>query len=248
MDRARLGHRPEIDQQLGQLGQSLEDFRIVCAFGTGGTSGGLSRYAEGKYGGRKLVYVVFPPEGRDVAGIRTKAKAAGLRFYEPARYAGEFEVDFEQAKRLFAFLVGRGLDIGESSALALYAVIQMVNFGTDGKFVVVLADGANKYRRTVESELEHEEQEEGLEVTLENAKSRPDKFDTVVWTHMGYAPSEEGAKLIASSLGRPEGSVKVARAEDVVSLITGRGSLPRWQRCSKARRRSCSSACRATRP
>ena len=183
---------PEIDQQLHDLGHSLGDYSIVCTFGTGGTSGGLSRYVQGKYGGKKAVHVVFPPEGHDVAGIRTKGKAAGLRFYEPERYAGEHEVDFEQAKRLFAFLVRRGFDIGESSALALYAVIQMVNFGTDGRFVVILADGTKKYRRMVESALDQEEQEEGLEVTLESAKSRPGRFDGVVWTHMGYVPSEEG--------------------------------------------------------
>jgi cysteine synthase A len=216
---------PEIDQQLHELGYSLEDFRIVCTFGTGGTSGGLSRYAQGKYG-KKLVHVVFPPEGRDVAGIRTKGKAAGLRFYDPGIYAGEHEVDFEQAKKLFAFLVRKGLDIGESSALALYAVLQMVNFGMDGKFVVILADGAKKYRRTVESVLNGEEQEEGLEVTLESAKSRPERYDEVIWTHMGYVPSEEGAKLIASSLGRSEGSVKVAEPGDVVKLITSQELPP----------------------
>jgi cysteine synthase len=218
---------PEIDQQLHDLGLSLAEVRVVCTFGTGGTSGGLSRYVEGRYGGRKAVHVVFPPEGRDVAGIRTKGKAVGLRFYEPARYAGEHEVDFEQAKRLFAFLVKRGFDIGESSALALYAVLQMVNFGTEGKFVVILADGAKKYQRTIDSALEQEEREEGLEVTLEGVKSKPGKFETVVWTHMGYAPSDEGAKLIAASLGRPEGSVKVAEAGDVVKLITSQEVSPR---------------------
>ncbi len=234
---------PEIDQQLDVLGHSLADFRIVCTFGTGGTSGGLSRFVQGKYGGKKLVHVVFPPEGRDVAGIRTKSKAAGLRFYEPARYAGEHEVDFEQAKRLFAFLVRRGFDIGESSALALYAVLQMVNFGMDAKFVVILADGARKYQRTVESVLEQEEQEEGLEVTLESARSKPERFDSVVWTHMGYVPSEEGVKLIATSLGRPEGSVKVADARDVVKLITsqevsgGLASLLDGEKASGAERK-----------
>lgn len=217
---------PEVDQQLHELGYSLENFRVVCTFGTGGTSGGLSRYVQDRYGGKKAVHVVFPPEGRDVAGIRTKGKATGLKFYEPTRYAGEHEVDFEQAKRLFAFMVRRGFDIGESSALALYAVLQMVNFGMDGGFVVILADGAKKYRRIVESVLNQEEQEEGLEVTLESAKARPGRFEEVVWTHMGYVPSEEGSKLIASSLGRPEGSVKVARPEDVVKLITSQELPP----------------------
>jgi rhodanese-related sulfurtransferase len=216
---------PEIDQQLQELGHSLSEFRIVCTFGTGGTSGGLSRYVQQKYG-KKAVHLVYPPEGRDVAGIRAKGKAFGLRFYEPERYAGEHEVDFEQAKKLFGFLVRRGFDIGESGALALYAVLQMVNFGMDGGFVVILADGAKKYRRTLEAVLNQEEQEEGLEVTLENAKSRPGKYDSVVWTHMGYVPTEEGVKLIASSLGFPESSVKVADARDVVKLITGQEVPP----------------------
>jgi cysteine synthase len=217
---------PEIDQQLRELGLSLENFQIVCTFGTGGTSGGLSRYVQGKYAGKKIVHVVFPPEGHDVAGIRTKSNATGLRFYEPSLYAGEHEVDFEQAKRLFGFLVRRGIDIGESSALALYAVLQMVNFGAEGKFVVILADGAKKYKRVLESAHDQEEKEEGLEVTLESAKSRPGRFDEVVWTHMGYVPSEEGKKLIADMLGRPESDVKVAEPGDVVKLITSQQVPP----------------------
>jgi len=72
----------EIDQQLHENGNSLEDFEIVCTFGTGGTSGGLSRYVSEKYG-KKSVHVVFPPAGQDVAGIRTKDKASGLKSYKP---------------------------------------------------------------------------------------------------------------------------------------------------------------------
>jgi cysteine synthase len=217
---------PEIDEQLHGLGRSLGECRVVCAFGTGGTSGGLSRYVRGKYGGKKVVHVVFPPEGRDVAGIRTKGKAEGLKFYEPPSYAGEHEVDFEQAKRLFGFMVRRGFDIGESSALALYAVLQMANFGIDGQFVVILADGANKYRRILEAAQTKEEQEEGLEVTLEGVKSRPGRFDDVVWTHMGYVPTPEGMKVIAASLGVPESSVRVAAPADIVKLITAQQVPP----------------------
>lgn len=212
---------PEIDEQLRMAGESMGDSTIVCTFGTGGTSGGLSRYVEGKYAGRKVVHVVFPPEGREVAGIRTKGKASGLRFYEPERYAGQHEVDFDQAKKLFGFMVGRGIDIGESSALALYAVLQMANFGAGGTFVVILADGSAKYRRTLESAIAAEEQEEGLEVTVDGAKSKPGRYAGVVWTHTAYAPSEEGRKLIAETLGRPEASVKVADARDIAKLISG---------------------------
>lgn len=46
----------EIDQQLHENGQSLEDYRIVCTFGTGGTSGGLSRYISEKYGKRHFTW------------------------------------------------------------------------------------------------------------------------------------------------------------------------------------------------
>src|SRR5438132_9544392 len=41
---------PEIDQQLKAHGYSLGDFRIIAAFGTGGTSAGLAKYAQAKYG------------------------------------------------------------------------------------------------------------------------------------------------------------------------------------------------------
>lgn len=40
----------EIDQQLHENGDSLENYEIVCSFGTGGTSGGLSRYVSEKFG------------------------------------------------------------------------------------------------------------------------------------------------------------------------------------------------------
>ena len=33
---------PEIDQQLHENGDSLENYDLVCSFGTGGTSGGLA--------------------------------------------------------------------------------------------------------------------------------------------------------------------------------------------------------------
>jgi cysteine synthase len=218
---------PEIDQQLGEGGLSLSDHRIVCTFGTGGTSAGLSKYVEERYH-KKAVHVVFPPEGTDVAGIRNKSKALGLQFYEPGKLAGQHEADFEQAKKLFAFMVRRGFDIGESSALALYAVLQMVNFGADGGYVVMLADGASKYEGTLEAFQQHndKEEDEGLEVTAEAVRSNPQRYDGIVWTHTGFAPSSEGTQLIAASLGRPDDPVKVARAADVVEMVTNRTIPP----------------------
>jgi cysteine synthase len=208
----------EVDQQLREQGHSLAEFRIVCTFGTGGTSGGLSRYLMDKYK-KKSLHVVFPLGDQDVAGIRTKGKAAGLKFYEPERYAGQHEVDFGQAKRLLKFFVDKGHDIGESSALALYAVMQMANFGggAGGKFVVIIADGIQKYRRSIET---IQETKQGpLEVPLQEAVSNIRNYNRVLWIHTMYTPRKEGIELIANSLGVDESKISVPKASDVERLL-----------------------------
>ncbi|HEV2119666.1 MAG TPA: pyridoxal-phosphate dependent enzyme [Candidatus Bathyarchaeia archaeon] len=207
---------PEIDQQLKDRGLSLADFKMVSAFGTGGTSAGISKYIQKKYG-KRSVHVVFPLNNQDVAGIRTKDKALGLRFYDPTLYAGQHEVDFEQARRVLRFCVGRGYDIGESSALALYACLQMLNYGVGEKFVVMLADGIDKYRSTLGTVAQAPPP---LEVTLPQASSSVADYGEVLWTHGMFVPKEDGIKLVASSLGCDESKIKVARASDVQSLIS----------------------------
>ena len=206
----------EIDQQLREQGKSLSDFRIICTFGTGGTSGGLSRYLTEKYG-KKSVHVVFPLGEQDVAGIRTKGKALGLRFYEPERYAGQHEVDFEQAKRLLKFFVDKGHDIGESSALALYAVMQMANFGGyGGKFVVIIADGIQKYKRNMQT---MEKKQNRMQVSLQEALSDIGDYNRVLWIHTQYTPRKEGIELIANSLGVDQSKIFVPKARDVERLL-----------------------------
>ncbi len=207
---------PEIDQQLSATGHSFAEFRILTAFGTGGTSTGLSQYASKKYG-KKLVHVVFPLTNQDVAGIRSKEKALGLRFYEPGLYAGQHEVDFEAAKLVHRFFAKKGYDIGESSALVLYSCIQMLNFGVGDRFVVLLADGIKKYRETVKAQPETTAR---YEVTLQEASSTLEDYGDVLWTHTMFAPRDEGIKLIASSLGCNESKIKVARAQDIDALIS----------------------------
>jgi len=205
----------EIDQQLHENGDSLADFRIVCTFGTGGTSGGLSRYLSEKYG-KKSVHVVFPPAGQEVAGIRTKDKADGLKLYEPEIYAGQHEVDFEQAKLLLKFFVDKGHDIGESSALALYAVIQMANFGGGGRFVVIVADGIQKYKKNLE---EMAKKQNRTQVSLQEAASNIGNYDRIIWVHTQYTPREEGIELIAKSLGVDKSMITVTKARIVEQLL-----------------------------
>lgn len=207
---------PEIDQQLKDLGFLLGDFRVVSAFGTGGTSTGISNYVQRKYA-KKSVHVVFPLHNQDVAGIRTKDKALGLKFYLPALYAGQHEVDFEAARRVLRFFVGRGYDIGESSALALYAGMQMLNYGVAEKFIVVLADGIDKYRSTLGTVAQAPPP---LEVTLPEANASIADYSEVLWTHGMFVPKEDGIKLVASSLGCEETKIKVARVSDVQTLIS----------------------------
>jgi cysteine synthase/rhodanese-related sulfurtransferase len=206
----------EIDQQLHEKGNSLADFRIVCTFGTGGTSGGLSRYLSEKYG-KKSLHVVFPSANQDVAGIRTKDKADGLKLYEPEIYAAEHEVDFEKAKPLLKFFVGKGHDIGESSALALYAVIQMANSGGGGKYVVIVADGIQKYKKNLE---EMSKKQIRTQVPLEEAASNVGDYDRVIWVHTQYTPLEEGIKLIAKSLGVDKEKIYVPKARTVEQLLS----------------------------
>jgi len=208
---------PEIQQQLAERGGSLSEFKLVCAFGTGGTSTGLSRYVQEKFGTRS-VHVVFPPGNQDVAGIRTKERAVGLKFYEPRVYAGEHEVDFVAAKRALAFFVRRGYDIGESSALAIYATIQLINYGAGERFVVILADGFQKYVGS----LGKPEAEESLEVTVQDARMNRAGFGGVVWTHPVFVPSEEGLQFLASSLGCDRSEIRIAEAGDVESLYLQR--------------------------
>ena len=203
---------PEIDQQLRAYGTTLADCEVLCTFGTGGTSGGIGRYVSDRYG-RKSVHVVFPSAGQDVAGIRTKDKAGGLGLYRPEEYAGEREEDFGQARRLFRFFARRGRDMGESSALALYAAMRMAASGEGRRFVVMVADGVGKYKKGLE--------EDGgrPEVSLEDAASAAGGYDRVVWVHAQYAPREAGIDLIAKSLGVDRSKITVSKASTIGRML-----------------------------
>lgn len=209
---------PEIDGQLKGAGLSLGEADLVCAFGTGGTATGISRYVDRAYS-RKSVRVVFPLSGQDVGGIRTKEKAVGLKFYAPSAYLGEHEVDFEDARKAMVFFRRAGYDIGESGALALYASIQLVNYGVAKKMVVMIADGGSKY---AQAETPVQVRPKRDEVTLKEAASEIGNYGGVVWTHNMFVPMEEGLKVIAASLGCDESEIKVAKPFDVQEILNGR--------------------------
>ena len=215
IDVHRIITAPEIDQQLHEKDDSLEDYQIVCSFGTGGTSGGLSQYMTEKYD-RKAVHVVFPSPGQDVAGIRTKAKASGLRLYKPDTYAAEHEIDFEKAKFLLKFFVDKGHDIGESTALALYSTIQMINSGKGQKFVIIVADGIGKYRKNFE---QISKNKLPMNISVEDATLIAEEYDKIIWVHTQYTPREEGIELIAKSLGVDKSKISVPKARTIGELL-----------------------------
>ena len=212
IDAHRTITAPEMDQQLQEHGKSLGDCKVLCTFGTGGTSGGIGRYISEKYG-KKSVHVIYPPAGQDVAGIRTKDKADGLGLYRPGEYAGEHEVDFEPARRLLKFFVARGYDMGESSALALYAAMQMAVFGESRRFVVMVADGIEKYKKNLADE------QQNPQISLKDAASLADGYDRIIWVHPQYTPREAGIELIAKSLGVDKSKISITRASAVGSMI-----------------------------
>ena len=205
----------EIDQQLHENQDSLEDYKIICAFGTGGTSGGLSKYMNEKYG-KKSVHIVFPSAGQDVAGIRTKAKAEGLKMYNPDTYEAQHEVDFEQAKYLLKFFVDKGHNIGESTALGLYSILQMISRGNKEKFIVVVADGIEKYRKNLET-LSNTQR---IQVSLQDATSSIQEYDKIVWVHTQYTPKEEGIEIIAKALGVDKEKISIPKASTIGKLLT----------------------------
>ena len=208
---------PELEGQLRGAGSSLGEADFICAFGTGGTALGVGSFISSEHR-RNGVRVVFPLAGQDVAGIRTKEKAIGLKFYEPGTYAGEHEVDFEEASRVFEFFNRKGFDVGESGALALYACMELLNYGTGKKFVVMVADGASKYTSEVKAVARRGKRDQ---VRLEEAASTVGEYGSIIWAHNMFVPREEGIRIIASSLGCREDAVRVASARDVQAVLNG---------------------------
>jgi cysteine synthase A len=172
---------------------------------------------------RRNVHTVFPLANQDVGGIRSREKAVGLKFYRPELYAGQHEVDFEAARRLLRFFASKGYNMGESSALALYACLQMLNFGVGDKFVVIIADGIQKYLGNLERKVEETKR---YEVTLEEARSSLSNYGEIVWAHTVFIPNAEGVKLLSSSLGCESDRVKIAQSRDIESIISNQDVPP----------------------
>src|SRR5437879_7093220 len=113
-------------------------------------------------------------------------------------------------------IVDKGQYIDESNALSLYAVMQMANFGSyGGKFIVIIADGIQKYRKNMATITKQNR----LQVDLQEAVSNIGNYDRVLWIHTQYTPQKEGIELIANSLGVDQNKIFVPKARDVEQLL-----------------------------
>jgi rhodanese-related sulfurtransferase len=136
--------------------------------------------------------------------------------YNPESYFAEHEVDFGQAKYLLKFFVDKGHNIGESTALALYSILEMLSEGEKGKFVVVVADGIEKYRKNLEAASSNQR----IQVSLEDAASSVQDYDKIIWVHTQYTPKEEGIEMIAKSLGVNKEKITIPKASTINQLLS----------------------------
>ncbi|MEJ2261768.1 MAG: hypothetical protein P8X83_09015 [Nitrosopumilaceae archaeon] len=103
-----------------------------------------------------------------------------------------------------------------SSALALYAAMQMANFGGGGKFVVIVADGIEKYKKNLQA---MSKKQTRTQVSLDEAASTADEYDKIIWIHTQYTPRQEGIELIAKSLGVDPSKISVPTASTIGKLL-----------------------------
>ena len=125
-------------------------------------------------------------------------------------------MDFQQAKHLLKFFVEKGHNIGESTALALYAILEMLSNGQSGKFVVVVADGIEKYKKSLEAMSSNQK----MQVSLDEATSSVQDYDKIIWVHTQYTPKEEGIEIIAKSLGVDKEKISIPKASTIGKLLS----------------------------
>ena len=140
-----------------------------------------------------------------------------MSLYKPDTYAAEHEIDFEKAKFLLKFFVDKGHDIGESTALELFAAMQMASSRINKKFVIIVADGIGKYRKNFE---QISKNKIPMTVSLEDASSTVNDYDRIIWVHTQYTPKEEGIEMLAKSLGVDKSKISVPKARTINELLS----------------------------
>ena len=130
-----------------QTGGRITHF--IASLGTCGTITGTGRFLKSKNPAVKVLGV-YPEDGHDIPGVRSKRQLGQTKLYFPQEYNGEIEVTDREAYDLCLRLNREeSLIAGPSSGLALAGALKLVPDEPGVIAVVVFADNIFKYVSSV---------------------------------------------------------------------------------------------------
>jgi cysteine synthase/rhodanese-related sulfurtransferase len=122
---------------------------FVAGLGTCGTITGSGRFLKGRSPGVKVLGV-YPEEGHDIPGVRSKRQLGQTRLYFPQEYDGEVEITNREAYELCLRLNREeSLIAGPSSGMALAGALRLVPDEPGVIAVVIFPDNIFKYASSI---------------------------------------------------------------------------------------------------
>ena len=122
---------------------------FVAGLGTCGTITGTGRYLKSRNPGVKVLGV-YPEEGHDVPGVRSKRQLGQTKLYFPQEYDGEIEISNREAYDLCLRLNREeSIIAGPSCAMALAGALKLVPDEPGVIVAVIFPDNIFKYASSV---------------------------------------------------------------------------------------------------
>jgi cysteine synthase/rhodanese-related sulfurtransferase len=122
---------------------------FIAGLGTCGTITGTGRYLKERNGSIQVLGV-YPEEGHDIPGVRSKRQLGQTKLYRPNEYNGETEVTNREAFALCLRLNREeSIIAGPSSAMALAGACRLVPDEPGVVAVVIFPDNIFKYASSV---------------------------------------------------------------------------------------------------
>jgi len=122
---------------------------FIAGLGTCGTVTGTGRFLKGKRKDVK-VFGVYPEDGHDIPGVRSKRQLAQTKLYRPSEYDGEAEISNREAFDLCLRLNREeSIIAGPSSGMALAGALKLVPDEPGVVAVVIFPDSIFKYASSI---------------------------------------------------------------------------------------------------
>jgi cysteine synthase/rhodanese-related sulfurtransferase len=122
---------------------------FVASLGTCGTITGNGRYLKGRNPAVKVLGV-YPEDGHDIPGVRSKRQLDQTKLYFPKEYDGEVEISDREAFEMCLRLNREeSIIAGPSSGLALAGALKLVPDEPGVVAVVIFPDNIFKYGSTI---------------------------------------------------------------------------------------------------